>query len=98
MLYKTTDLCSSSQTVPIHRGATFSTRLKRKRKLSISRAVVVICRDEQVAAKLFGIPPEDGEGVDVIFTRTGRRLFEERKSEATGFYLQGTMEICLTRC
>ena len=47
-----------------------------------SRAVVVICKDEQVVAKRFGIPPEDGEGVGVIFTRTGRRFFEDRKIES----------------
>jgi protein phosphatase len=47
-----------------------------------SRAVVVICRDEQVALKRFGIPPEEGEGSGVIYTRTGRRFFEDRAIEA----------------
>jgi protein phosphatase len=46
-----------------------------------SRAVVVICRDEQVALKRFGIPPEEGEGFGVIYTRTGRRFFEDRAIE-----------------
>ncbi len=44
-----------------------------------SRAVVVICRDEQVALKRFGIPLEEGDGFGVIlhphravaFLRTG---------------------------
>jgi protein phosphatase len=47
-----------------------------------SRAVVVICRDEQVALKRFGIPPEEGEGSGVIYTRTGRRFFEDRAIES----------------
>lgn len=47
-----------------------------------SRAVVIVCKDEQIVAKRFGIPPEDGEGIGVIFTRTGRRFFEDRKIEA----------------
>jgi protein phosphatase len=47
-----------------------------------SRAVVIICRDEQVALKRFGIPPEEGEGSGVIYTRTGRRFFEDRAIES----------------
>ena len=46
-----------------------------------SRAVVVICRDEQVALKRFGIPQDEGEGSGVIYTRTGRRFFEDRVLE-----------------
>jgi protein phosphatase len=46
-----------------------------------SRAVVVICRDEQVALKRFGIPSDEGEGFGVIYTRTGRRFFENRQLE-----------------
>jgi protein phosphatase len=38
-----------------------------------SRAVVVICRDENVAVKRFGI----FEGGGTIYTRTGRRFFED---------------------
>jgi protein phosphatase len=38
-----------------------------------SRAVVVLCRSEDVAATRFGIR---GEGRGVIYTRTGRRFFE----------------------
>ncbi len=47
-----------------------------------SRAVVIICRDKQVALKRFGIPPEEGEGSGVIYTRTGRRFFEDRDIES----------------
>jgi protein phosphatase len=44
-----------------------------------SRAVVVLCRDETVAARRFGI---GGEGQGVIYTRTGRRFFNDRALEA----------------
>ena len=43
-----------------------------------SRAVVVVCRDEAVAAKRFGIA-NDGGGI--VYTRTGRRFFEDRRWE-----------------
>lgn len=43
-----------------------------------SRAVVVICRDEAVALKRFGIR---GEGIGIVYTRTGRRFFEDRSVE-----------------
>jgi protein phosphatase len=39
-----------------------------------SRAVVVICRDEDVARARFGI---EGEGIGVCYTRTGRRFFND---------------------
>jgi protein phosphatase len=39
-----------------------------------SRAVVVLCRDEEVAARRFGIR---GDGRGVIYTRTGRRFFAD---------------------
>jgi protein phosphatase len=39
-----------------------------------SRAVVVICRDEEVARRRFGI---EGEGFGIAVTRTGRRFFSE---------------------
>jgi len=39
-----------------------------------SRAVVIVCRDEEVARKRFGIP---GAASGVCFTRTGRRFFNE---------------------
>lgn len=37
-----------------------------------SRAVVVICRDEEAARRRFGIT---GEGLGIVYTRTGRRFF-----------------------
>ena len=37
-----------------------------------SRAVVVLCRDEEVARRRFGV---SGEGMGVVYTRTGRRFF-----------------------
>ncbi|MBK8594538.1 MAG: polynucleotide kinase-phosphatase [Holophagales bacterium] len=43
-----------------------------------SRAVVVICRDEEVARKRFGVV---GEGSGACVTRTGRRFFEDRTLE-----------------
>ncbi|MFI5380113.1 MAG: polynucleotide kinase-phosphatase [Tepidisphaerales bacterium] len=43
-----------------------------------SRAVVVICRDEDEAAKRFGIR---GEGSGIVYTRTGRLFFEDRAVE-----------------
>lgn len=39
-----------------------------------SRAVVVICRDEDAARRRFGVV---GEGVGIITTRTGRRFFDD---------------------
>ncbi len=42
-----------------------------------SRAVVVVCRSQEAAAKRFGIEEESG----VIVTRTGRRFFNEPEQE-----------------
>jgi protein phosphatase len=44
-----------------------------------SRAVVVICRDEKVARERFGV---EGEGIGIIYTRTGRRFFADGKLES----------------
>jgi protein phosphatase len=44
-----------------------------------SRAVVVICRDENVARERFGV---EGEGIGIIYTRTGRRFFADGKLES----------------
>lgn len=44
-----------------------------------SRAVVVICRDEEVAQRRFGIA---GDGSGICYTRTGRRFFEDRALES----------------
>jgi protein phosphatase len=43
-----------------------------------SRAVVVICRDEDVARRRFGVV---GDGIGVCYTRTGRRFFDEAELE-----------------
>ena len=44
-----------------------------------SRAVVVICRNEQVARDRFGV---DGEGIGITYTRTGRRFFDDPDRDA----------------
>lgn len=43
-----------------------------------SRAVVVLCRDEEAAAKRFGVESEAG----IVTTRTGRRFFSDTELEA----------------
>jgi protein phosphatase len=43
-----------------------------------SRAVVVICRNEDVALKRFGI---ENDGIGICYTRTGRRFLDDRKLE-----------------
>jgi protein phosphatase len=42
-----------------------------------SRAVVVVCQDEEAARRRFGVEGESG----VIYTRTGRRFFEDLQLE-----------------
>lgn len=44
-----------------------------------SRAVVVVCRNEDAARKRFGVV---GEGTGICYTRTGRRFFSEPELEA----------------
>jgi protein phosphatase len=44
-----------------------------------SRAVVVLCRDEDVARKRFGVT---GEGLGICYTRTGRRFFDSLELES----------------
>lgn len=39
-----------------------------------SRAVVIVCRDEAVAKRRFGVV---GEGIGICYTRTGRRFFSD---------------------
>lgn len=39
-----------------------------------SRAVVVVCRDEEVARARFGVKDE---GIGIVYTRTGRRFFDD---------------------
>ena len=44
-----------------------------------SRAVVIVCRDEDAARKSFGVT---GEGIGICHTRTGRRFFDNATLEA----------------
>lgn len=43
-----------------------------------SRAVVIVCRDEEAARRRFGVV---GEGVGICYTRTGRRFFDDAQIE-----------------
>jgi protein phosphatase len=44
-----------------------------------SRAVVIVCRDERVAQKRFGVAEES---LGICYTRTGRRFFDDKVLEA----------------
>lgn len=44
-----------------------------------SRAVVIVCRDEDAARRHFGVT---GEGIGICYTRTGRRFFDDAKLES----------------
>ncbi|MDJ0738008.1 MAG: polynucleotide kinase-phosphatase [Nostocaceae cyanobacterium] len=44
-----------------------------------SRAVVIVCRDEETARKRFGVVDE---GIGICYTRTGRRFFNDVKLES----------------
>jgi protein phosphatase len=44
-----------------------------------SRAVVVLCRDEDVPRRRFGVV---GGGLGIVYTRTGRRFFDDSDLEA----------------
>src|SRR5208337_3013988 len=43
-----------------------------------SRAVVIVCRDEDAARRRFGVVEE---GIGICYTRTGRRFFDDSKIE-----------------
>lgn len=43
-----------------------------------SRAVVIVCQNEDAARKSFGVT---GEGIGICYTRTGRRFFDDAKLE-----------------
>lgn len=43
-----------------------------------SRAVVIVCRDEDAARECFGVI---GEGAGIVYTRTGRRFFDDLTME-----------------
>ncbi|MEP6672002.1 MAG: polynucleotide kinase-phosphatase [Chthoniobacter sp.] len=53
------------------------TRVVCEQKHMGSRAVVVVCRDEEAARRRFGIVGESG----ICYTRTGRRFFEDTRLE-----------------
>ncbi|MFZ4776868.1 MAG: polynucleotide kinase-phosphatase [Terrimicrobiaceae bacterium] len=44
-----------------------------------SRAIVVVCRDEAAATRRFGV---EGEGCGIVYTRTGRRFFDNAMLES----------------
>src|SRR5687768_3451538 len=44
-----------------------------------SRAIVVVCRDEETAVRRFGVRDD---GIGIVYTRTGRRFFDDRAVEA----------------
>jgi protein phosphatase len=43
-----------------------------------SRAVVIVCRDEDAARRRFGVV---GEGIGICYTRTGRKFFDDAEIE-----------------
>jgi protein phosphatase len=46
-----------------------------------SRAVVIVCRDEDAARRRFGVT---GEGIGIVYTRTGRRFFSDSMLQLEG--------------
>jgi polynucleotide kinase-phosphatase len=44
-----------------------------------SRAVVIVCRDQETARKRFGVADD---GIGICYTRTGRRFFDDRSLES----------------
>ena len=44
-----------------------------------SRAIVVVCRNEETAVRRFGVRDD---GIGIVYTRTGRRFFDDRAVEA----------------
>ena len=47
-----------------------------------SRAVVIVCRDRDVALRRFGIRGDSTQNAGIIYTRTGRRFFEDSQVES----------------
>ena len=43
-----------------------------------SRAIAIVCRDEEAAARRFGV---SGQGYGICYTRTGRRFFDQADME-----------------
>jgi protein phosphatase len=56
-----------------------------------SRAVLVICKDEETATKRFGV---QNEGIGICFTRTGRNFFNDAEIEKEFI---GRVNQCLTK-
>ena len=56
-----------------------------------SRAVLVICKDEETATKRFGV---QNEGIGICFTRTGRNFFNDAEIENEFI---GRVNQCLTK-
>lgn len=54
-----------------------------------SRAVVIVCRDEDAARRRFGVI---GEGIGICYTRTGRRFFDDAEIEKE--FLQEVRTAC----
>jgi protein phosphatase len=54
------------------------TRLVCEEKHMGSRAVVIVCRDEAAVRECFGV---ENDGVGIIYTRTGRRFFDDKALE-----------------
>ena len=46
-----------------------------------SRAIVIVCRDEDAARERFGVLGAEAEVGGICYTRTGRRFFEDRTVE-----------------
>jgi protein phosphatase len=44
-----------------------------------SRAVIIVCRDEAAARRRFGVV---GQGIGIVYTRTGRRFFSDLSLES----------------
>ena len=55
------------------------TRLVAEEKHMGSRAVVIVCRDDEVATRRFDVPTGSNGGV--VLTRTGRRFFDDNAVE-----------------
>ncbi|MCG3129465.1 MAG: Bis(5'-nucleosyl)-tetraphosphatase, symmetrical [Phycisphaerae bacterium] len=57
-----------------------------------SRAVVIVCRDEGAARRRFGVV---NEGIGIVYTRTGRRFFDDRRRETELLdRVRGALEAC----
>ncbi len=55
------------------------TRVVCEEKHMGSRAVVIVCQDDDVAKTRFGV---ENDGAGIVYTRTGRRFFNDKSREA----------------